>query len=74
MDEFYDANKQPEQSVTITYEDTCCGPIFTGTEGTKLYLHSSLFELPDGTDLTVPYDIKLIELYPIYDMIYYKEK
>ena len=67
----YSAQKQPEQSKTITFEDTCCGPIMVGVEGTKIWLHSNLFQLANGDSLKVPYDIMLIELYPVYDMLYY---
>ncbi|MBN4052218.1 MAG: hypothetical protein COC01_07830 [Bacteroidetes bacterium] len=71
MDDFYNENKQEEQVFLIDSGDTA-GPII-GKEGTKLYVGKDLFMYSSGADIDWPYTIKLIELYPIKDMLFYEQ-
>lgn len=68
MDEFYNDNKPEEQEFEITSEDG--GPII-GKEGTKLYGGRSILMHANTNDVSLPYTIKLIELYSYKDMILY---
>jgi len=67
MDEFCNKHRQEEQEFII--DSTGTGPI-TGKQGTKLWGgDTSIFMFPNGDDVTYPYTIKLIELYPESDFM-----
>lgn len=68
-DDFYDKYKQQEQEFVI--DSTAGGPI-VGKMGTKIYLNKEIFMYPDGKDVTWPFTIKLIEIYPVKDIILYQ--
>ena len=71
MDAFYNKYKQQEQVFTIT--DTGTGPcIITGAQGTKIYnvCDSSAFIRPsDSSAITYNYQLGLVEIYSVKDMI-----
>lgn len=69
MDSFFDKNKQQEQEFTI--DSLGNGPI-VGKMGTKIYVNKTIFMYADGSDITYPFTIRLIEIYPIKDMIFWK--
>ena len=66
MDEFYTKHRQEEQEFIIDSAGT--GPII-GKQGTQILVDTSIFMLPGGGDLTFPFTLKLIELYPESDFI-----
>jgi len=67
MDEFYNKHRQEEQEFTI--DSTGTGPI-VGKQGTKLWSgDTSIFMFPNGGNVTYPFTIKLIELYPESDFM-----
>lgn len=68
MDEFYTKHRQEEQEFII--DSAGKGPII-GKQKTQLYLDTSIFMLPGGGDLTFPFTVKLIELYPQSDFMEY---
>ncbi len=68
MDEFYTKHRQEEQEFVI--DSAGKGPII-GKQKTELYLDTSIFMLPGGGDLTFPFTVKLIELYPQSDFMEY---
>ncbi len=71
MDEFFEEEQAEVQEFVITNEDG--NQPIVGKFGTKLFVHSSLFE--DTTSrgaVEVPYTIQLIELYTVKDLILQK--
>jgi len=66
MDDFYNNHRQQEQEFTI--DSAGKGPII-GKQNTQLYLDTSIFMFPGGGDLTFPFTVKLIELYPHSDFM-----
>lgn len=67
MDEFCNKHRQEEQEFTI--DSTGTGPI-VGKQGTKLWSgDTSIFMFPNGGNVTYPFTIKLIELYPESDFM-----
>lgn len=70
MDEFYTKHRQEEQEFVIDTGGT--GPI-VGKQKTQLYLDTSIFMLPGGGELTFPFTVKLIELYPQSDFMEYPQ-
>ena len=69
MNDYMDTKKQEEQEFVIT--DTGSGPI-VGSEGTKVWIGKSILQFPNGDTVAFPYTVKLIELYPAKEMIYYQ--
>lgn len=71
MDAFYNKYKQEEQLFTIT--DTGSGPcIITGKLGTKIYNvcdSSAFIRLSDSVAITYSYQLGLVELYSVKDMM-----
>lgn len=66
MDSFYDQNKQEEQEFVIDSGGT--GPII-GNMDTKIFVSKDLFMHQDSSAVDWPYIIKLIEIYPVKDII-----
>jgi hypothetical protein len=63
---FYSQNQQQEQVFTVDSPGT--GPII-GNMGTKLYPYANIFMFPNGANVTYPFTLKLIEVYPVKDII-----
>ena len=69
MNDYYDTKKQDEQEYVI--DSTGTNPLIA-TEGTKIWLNKSQLVKPNGDTITWPYTVKVIELYPAKDMLYYQ--
>lgn len=65
---FYNSYRPAEQSFIVNRNGK--GPII-GLLGTKIWVDSTLFMYQNGTDITYPFIIKLVELYTPKDMILY---
>jgi len=63
---FYTANQQQEQTFQVDSPGT--KPII-GKMGTILSGYDSIFMTPSGQSIYYPYTLKLIEIYPVKDMI-----
>jgi len=70
VNDYFDQKKQDEQEFVITNED---GPDpIEGKEGTKIWISKSCLKFPNGDTVGFPYTVKLIELLPPKEMIYYQ--
>ena len=69
MNNYYDTKKQDEQEFTI---DTSGTQPIIGHEGTKIYPSKEILMFANGDSVQWPYTVKLIELYPAKDMLYYQ--
>jgi hypothetical protein len=69
MDSFYDANKEAEQEYVIDTPGTC--PL-TCLHGTRICVAADMFQMSDGTPITYPFTLKVVELYTIKDMLLWK--
>ena len=69
MSSYYNTKKQEEQEFTI--DSTGTGPI-VGNHGTKIWPSKEKLMYTNGDSVHWPYTVKLIELYPPKDMIYYQ--
>src|SRR5438045_1037722 len=69
MDSFYDDNKEDEQVYQIDSGGSC--PL-TCLHGTKICMGASMFSFADGTPITYPFILKVVELYSIKDMLLWK--
>ena len=69
MNDYYDTKKQDEQEFII---DTSGTQPIVGHEGTKIYPSKERLMFANGDSVQWPYTVKLIELYPAKDMIYYQ--
>jgi len=70
MDTFYNKYKQKEQDFVVDTGQSPC--LITGMMGTRLYniCDTGMFvRKKDGSSITYPYHIRLVEIYPIKDMI-----
>jgi hypothetical protein len=63
---FYNKYQQPEQTFQVDTPGTA--PII-GQMGTKLYPSANIFMYPNGQAVTYPFTVKLVEIYPVKDMI-----
>jgi hypothetical protein len=63
---FYSNYKQQEQIFQVDSPGT--GPII-GKMGTKLYPYANIFMFPGGQAVAYPFTVKLVELYPVKDVI-----
>lgn len=63
-------DNRPEEQTFILNGDSA-GPII-GNQGTHLWMDSTIFMFPDGSDVPYPIVIKLIELYTPKDMMLYE--
>jgi hypothetical protein len=63
---FYNKYQQQEQVFQVDSPGT--GPII-GKMGTKLYPYANIFMFPNGANVTYPFTVKLIEIYPVKDII-----
>lgn len=68
LDAFYTTYRPAEQTFTINRNGK--GPII-GKHGTKMWVDSTIFMYSNGTDITYPFTIRLLELYSPKDMILY---
>jgi len=66
MDSFYSDHEEEEQEYTIDTNGTC--PLVC-KKGTKICVNAEMFELNGGGQVTYPFQLKVIELYSIKDMI-----
>src|ERR1051326_4741803 len=69
MDSFYDDNKEQEQDFVIDTPGTC--PL-TCLHGTRICVAADMFQFSDGTPITYPFNLKVVELYSIKDMLLWK--
>lgn len=69
INNYFDTKKQDEQEFVI---DTTGNAPIIGHEGTKIWASKEMFMFANGDSVNWPYTIKLIELYPAKDMIYYQ--
>ncbi len=69
MNDYYNTKKQDEQEFVI---DTSGTQPIVGHEGTKIYPSKEVLMYANGDSVQWPYIVKLIELYPAKDMIYYQ--
>ena len=69
MNDYYNTKKQDEQEFII---DTSGTEPIIGHEGTKIYPSKEVLMFANGDSVQWPYTVKLIELYPAKDMIYYQ--
>lgn len=69
MNDYYNTKKQDEQEFVI---DTSGTEPIVGHEGTKIYPSKELLMYSTGDSVQWPYTVKLIELYPVKDMVYYQ--
>ncbi len=69
MNDYYNTKKQDEQEFII---DTSGTQPIVGHEGTKIYPSKEVLMFANGDSVQWPYIVKLIELYPAKDMIYYQ--
>ncbi len=69
INSYYDTKKQDEQEFTIDTSGTA--PI-VGHEGTKIWPSKDDLMFANGDSVFWPFTLKLIELYPVKDMIYYQ--
>ena len=66
---YLDSKQQPEQEFLITADSG--GPII-GNQFTTIWGNRGCLMLPNGDSVTLPYTVKLVELYKPKDMIYYR--
>jgi hypothetical protein len=66
MDSFYDDHEEEEQEYTIDSSGNC--PLVC-KKGTKICVTADMFEFSGGGAITYPFQLKVIELYSIKDMI-----
>lgn len=66
MQSFYDKNKQEEQEYVIDTPGNC--PLIAKM-GTKICVSNDMFMFPDSTDVTYPFILKIVEIYPVKDII-----
>jgi hypothetical protein len=69
MDSFYDNNKEAEQEYVIDSSGSC--PL-TCLKGTRICVNASMFSFADGSDITYPFVLKVVELYSIKDMLLWR--
>jgi hypothetical protein len=69
MDSFYDANKEAEQEYVIDTPGTC--PL-TCLHGTRICVAADMFQLSNGTPISYPFILKVVELYNIKDMLLWR--
>jgi hypothetical protein len=69
INNYYNTKKQDEQEFVIDTSGTA--PI-QGHEGTKIWVSKEKLMFANGDSVHWPYTVKLIELYPAKDMIYYQ--
>ena len=69
MDSFYDDNKEAEQEYVIDTPGTC--PL-TCLHGTRICVAADMFQLSDGTPISYPFILKVVELYTIKDMLLWR--
>jgi len=69
MNDYYDSKKQDEQEFTIDTSGT--DPII-GKEKTKIWPSKEKLMFANGDSVQWPYTIKLVELYPAKEMLYYQ--
>ncbi len=67
-DDFFNENKQEEQEFTV--DSLGQGPI-VGKMGTKLWGDKTIFMYKNGQDINYPFTLKLVEIYPVKDIILY---
>lgn len=69
MDSFYNQHKEAEQEYVIDSGGVC--PLIAKKE-TKLCVSDDMFQLPNGTGITYPFTLKVVELYSIKDMLLWR--
>jgi len=69
LSNYYESEKEPEQTYTITDDAQC--PL-VGIRGTKICGAISRLALPSGGDVTHPYEIRIVELYTPKHLIFYQ--
>lgn len=69
VNDYLNTKKQQEQVFIIDSNGT--GPI-VGNQGTKIWIHKSCLQKPNGDTITWPYTVRLVELYTPKDIIYYQ--
>ena len=69
INSYFDTKKQDEQEFVI---DTLGIDPIIGHEGTKIWASKEKLMFANGDSVQWPYTVKLIELYPAKDMIYYQ--
>jgi len=67
---YLDSKKEAEQEFEIT-SDSSSGPII-GNQGTHIWGGRSCLMYPNGDSVTLPFTVKLVELYTPKQMIYYQ--
>jgi hypothetical protein len=70
LDSFYDDNKEEEQEFIIDSAGTNC--FITAKKGTRICVPRESLQFSNGTDITYPFTLKVVELYSIKDMILWK--
>ncbi|MEP7171554.1 MAG: hypothetical protein ABI855_19440 [Bacteroidota bacterium] len=66
MDSFYDQNKEEEQEYVIDSSGSC--PLIC-KKGTKLCASADILQFTNGSNITYPFTLKVVELYSIKDML-----
>lgn len=69
MDSFYDQHKEEEQVFVIDSTGAC--PLIS-KKGTKICISADMLMYPNGTAITYPFTLKVVELYSIKDMILWR--
>ena len=69
MDSFYDQYKEEEQEFIIDSTGSC--PIIA-KKGTKICVTADMFMFTNGTGITYPFTLKVVELYSIKDMLLWR--
>src|SRR2546423_1237548 len=69
MDSFYDQNKEEEQEYTIDSSGTC--PLICKKQ-TKICMSADMFQFTNGSGITYPFTLKVVELYSIKDMLLWR--
>lgn len=70
INQYFDSKKQPEQEIIIDTNGQ--GPVI-GQNGTKIWPNKSCLMYANGDSVYFPFTIKLVELYPPKDMIYWQK-
>lgn len=69
MDSFYDQNKEEEQEYVIDSSGSC--PLIC-KKGTKLCASADILQFTNGSNITYPFTLKVVELYSIKDMLLWR--
>ncbi|MEO5572366.1 MAG: hypothetical protein ABIT08_04820 [Bacteroidia bacterium] len=69
MDSFYNQYKEEEQEFIIDSTGNC--PLIA-KKGTKICVSADLFMFTNGTGITYPFTLKVVELYSIKDMLLWR--